>query len=304
MRLTGQSRDHHRRRPGHRPGDRAQVRARRAPRSRCATSTWPRSTQTVERRQRSGRRGPRLPSSTSPTRTVDRTDGRGRDGQVGPHRLPGQQRRHRPGRAVQEDDRGPVRPRHRRQPEGRLQLHQGGGGHHAGAELGLHPATPRRSSASTAISARPTTRRPSSASSAWSRPGRASSAARASAPTRSARASSSTPILASMPEKVLRMIEEQVPMGRLGQARGDRQHLRVARLRRGVVHQRRGDRGFRRRHHLMASSPARPVAALGPSPRGSGRIALVQSGKSHANHRRPRRSARCACRSRPHRRRR
>ena len=35
------------------------------------------------------------------------------------------------GRAVQEDDRRAVRARHRRQPEGRLQLHQGRGRHHA-----------------------------------------------------------------------------------------------------------------------------------------------------------------------------
>ena len=97
---------------------------------------------------------------------------------------------HRPGRAVQEDDRGPVRPRHRRQPEGRLQLHQGGRRHHAGAELGLHPQRvvdrrPLRQLRPDQLR-RDQVRRDRHGR----RPGRASSAARASAPTRSARASS------------------------------------------------------------------------------------------------------------------
>ena len=173
----------------------------------------------------------------------------------------GEQRRHRPGRAVQEDERRPVRPRHRRQPEGRLQLHQGGRRHHAEAELRRASSTRRRSSASTATSARPTTRRASSASSAWSRPGRANWAARASAPTRSARDSSRRRSSATIPEKVLKAIEDRVPLGRLGAARGDRQHLRVARVGRGELHQRRGDRGFGRRDDLIVRSSDRPSTA-------------------------------------------
>ena len=63
-----------------------------------------------------------------------------------------------------------------------------------------------------------------------------------------------TPILQTMPDKVIKMIEDTVPLGRLGEARGDRQHLRVARVGRSVVHQRRGDRGLGRRHDLTHSS--------------------------------------------------
>ena len=81
-----------------------------------------------------------------------------------------------------------------------------------------------------------------------------------------------TPILDGMPDKVIRMMDDKVPMGRLGPAGGDREHLRVARLRRGVVHQRRGDRGFRRRHDLTRRpAPLRPAPAPATACRGTSR---------------------------------
>ena len=91
-----------------------------------------------------------------------RAHGRGGDGGLGPHRHAGQQCRHRAGRPPREDDRRAVRARDRRQPEGRLQLHQGRRRHHARAELGLHPQCVVDRGLCTAISARPTTRPPSS----------------------------------------------------------------------------------------------------------------------------------------------
>ncbi len=63
-----------------------------------------------------------------------------------------------------------------------------------------------------------------------------------------------TPILASMPEKVAQDDGGQGADGAAGPARGNRQHLRVARLGRGVLHQRRGDRGVGRRDDLTRSA--------------------------------------------------
>ena len=40
-----------------------------------------------------------------------------------------------------------------------------------------------------------------------------------------------TTILSSIPEKVLKALRERVPLGRLAQARGHRQHVRVSRPR-------------------------------------------------------------------------
>ena len=77
----------------------------------------------------------------------------------------------------------------------------------------------------------------------------------------------STPILASMPEKVVRMMEETRAARPPRHARGDREHLRVARVRRGVVHQRRRDRGLGRRDDLRVAAPARAVG-LEADPRG------------------------------------
>ncbi len=58
--------------------------------------------------------------------------------QIRADRLPGEQRRHRPGRDAEEHERGAVRRRDRNQPEGRLQLHARGGGHHAEAAVRGH----------------------------------------------------------------------------------------------------------------------------------------------------------------------
>ena len=63
-----------------------------------------------------------------------------------------------------------------------------------------------------------------------------------------------TSILSSIPDKVLEALKARVPLGRLGQARGGRQHVRLPGLGRGELHQRRGDRGERRRHHLTAKN--------------------------------------------------
>ena len=65
-----------------------------------------------------------------------------------------------------------------------------------------------------------------------------------------------TPILASMPDKVHPDDGRQGADGPPRQARGDRQHVRLARLRRSVVHQRRGDRGLGRLHDLTSPSHA------------------------------------------------
>ena len=90
-------------------------------------------------------------------------DGRCGGREIRAHRLPGQQCRHRPGQHAEEHDRGAVRQRDRNQSEGRLQLHQGGGGRHAQAEAPASSSTLHPSSASTATSARPTMRPASSA---------------------------------------------------------------------------------------------------------------------------------------------
>ena len=55
-----------------------------------------------------------------------------------------------------------------------------------------------------------------------------------------------TSIIKSIPERVIRALEERVPARPPRQARGNRQHLRLPRLRRGELHQRGGDRGERR----------------------------------------------------------
>ena len=78
-----------------------------------------------------------------------------------------------------------------------------------------------------------------------------------------------TPILKSMPDKVIKMMEDRVPLGPARAARGDRQHLCVARLRRGVLHQRRGDRGFGRRDDL--TQPSRTATSAASSARSATR---------------------------------
>ena len=70
-----------------------------------------------------------------------------------------------------------------------------------------------------------------------------------------------TPILASMPDKVVKMMEDRVPLGRLGPARGNRQHLRLARVRRGELHQRRRHRSLGRRDDLIRGAFARAPRA-------------------------------------------
>ena len=69
-----------------------------------------------------------------------------------------------------------------------------------------------------------------------------------------------TPILKSMPHKVIADDGREGPDGAPRPARRDRQHVRVARVRRSELHQRRRDRGFGRRHHLSRGGPT--VAAL------------------------------------------
>jgi hypothetical protein len=64
-----------------------------------------------------------------------------------------------------------------------------------------------------------------------------------------------TPILATIPDKVLQQMREQVPLHRLGKARGDRQRLRLPGQRRGQLRQRRGDRGLGR-HDGLSSRPS------------------------------------------------
>ena len=97
-------------------------------------------------------------------------------------------------------------------------------------------------------------------------------AARASAPTRSVRASSTRRSSASMPDKVVKMIGRQRSARSPRPARGNREHLRLARLRRGELHQRRGHRSLGRRHDLIGR-----VAAW----RRRARAALEQHGRRH-----------------------
>ena len=80
-----------------------------------------------------------------------------------------------------------------------------------------------------------------------------------------------TPILATMPAQDHEDDGGTRADGPARQARGDRQHLRVARLRRSVVHQRRRDRGLRRRDHL--SSAARTLTGAA-SPHAAARDSL------------------------------
>jgi 3-oxoacyl-[acyl-carrier protein] reductase len=74
-----------------------------------------------------------------------------------------------------------------------------------------------------------------------------------------------TPILAKMPAKIVAMMAERVPMGRPRKAGRDRRHLRVARLQRGVVHQRRGHRSIGRRNAVGARAPRACARRVHPS---------------------------------------
>ena len=72
-----------------------------------------------------------------------------------------------------------------------------------------------------------------------------------------------TPILATMPDKVLDDLREQVPLQAPGPCRGDRQRLRLPGQRRGELRERRGDRGVGRDDRLNAARKA-AVAATEP----------------------------------------
>ena len=249
MRLTGQGLDHHRRRPGHRPGDRAQVRQGRRQGRGLRHQPGRRSQETVEldRRRPAARRVGFRVDVTDKDSIATMVEGVmakwGRiDTLVNNAGIVA-------GRAVQEDERGPVRPRHRRQPEGRLQLHQGRRRHHARAELGLHPqrVVDRRHLRQL---------RPDQLRRDQVRRHRHGQDLGARARPQGHPRQRDLPGLhrdADPRDDARQGHQDDGGQGADGPARparGDRQHLRVARVRRSVLHQRRGDRGLRRRRRI------------------------------------------------------
>jgi 3-oxoacyl-[acyl-carrier protein] reductase len=126
---------------------------------------------------------------------------------------------------------GPVRPRHRRQPEGRLQLHEGGRRHHAGPEFGCIL------NASSIVGIYGNFGQTNYAATKFGVIGMVKTWARELG-SKGIRANAicpgyiNTPILASMPAKVLKMIEDKVPMGHGSASPRKSRTLRVARVRR------------------------------------------------------------------------
>jgi len=89
-----------------------------------------------------------------------------------------------------------------------------------------------------------------------------------------------TPILSTIPDKVIEQMREKVPLRRLGLRRGDRQRLRLPRVGRGRLRQRRGHRGHRRHDGLSrgAPRPARRHAGCGKTARACQRAARAGAG--------------------------
>ena len=77
-----------------------------------------------------------------------------------------------------------------------------------------------------------------------------------------------TPILASMPHKIIQMMEDKVPMGRLGRPEEIANTYAWLASDEASLHQRRRDRGVGRRHHLTTARP-RPAAGASAGSRTS-----------------------------------
>jgi NAD(P)-dependent dehydrogenase (short-subunit alcohol dehydrogenase family) len=166
------------------------------------------------RRSCPARRGRHLCRGRDRPRPGRRHGGRG-EGPVRPHRRAGQQRRHHQGRAAAEDDAGAVRRRHRRQPARCLPLRAGGGRHHgragrgvilnASSVVGIYGNFGQTNYAATKFGVIGFTK-------TWSRElGPKGMRVNAVAP-----GFVETPILATIPDKVLQHMREQVPLHRLG----------------------------------------------------------------------------------------
>ncbi len=227
--------DHHRRRPGHRPGHRRQVRPRGRQGRRLRHQRRRRSQQRSPGDHRRRRRGHRLPRRRH-RQGQHRPDGRRRDGALGAHRHPGQQRGHRRRtrscKKMTEDQFDRVIDVNLK---GVYNCTKAVVDIMLDAELGLHPqrVVDRRHLRQLRPDQlrRDQVRRHRDGEDLGPR----ARPARASAPTRSVRASSRRRSSTTMPEKVIAMMEEQGPDGPPRPARGDRHHLRLARLGRGVA---------------------------------------------------------------------
>ncbi|SPA12353.1 hypothetical protein CBM2633_A110009 [Cupriavidus taiwanensis] len=181
-----------------------------------------------------------------------RRHGRRRAGRARACRYPGQQRRHYQGRAPGQDDRGPVRCRHRRQPEGRIQLRAGRGWADDRAGQGRDPERFERG--------RPVRQfRPDQLRGQQVRRDRLHQDLGARARPQGRARQRGVPGLRQYRDPAERAgqgagrHEGVVLAAPAGRARRDRQHLRLPGQRRRQLRQRRGDRG-QRRH--VALSPA------------------------------------------------
>ena len=93
-----------------------------------------------------------------------------------------------------------------------------------------------------------------------------------------------TEMVEAVPEKVLDKIRAQIPMARLGQARGDRPHRGLPGRRRVELHHRAGVRRQRRHGHVAAPGTGGWVAVAHHvfARRGSGRGASGRARRAHA----------------------